>query len=102
MTGLGKTPWVDRTLKSVWGPLALATDPAWMPRAKIGKRSVSVEEYGCGHYGCVMPTAGVPGVVVKITTDPTEAAFITAALQLGQDEYSGLVRYVAIYQLPSK
>jgi len=65
-----------------------------------GRGKAIVQEFGCGHYGCVMPTS-TPGVVVKLSSDPTEAYFVAAALQLGFEGYedAGIVRYYGIYQL---
>lgn len=103
MSGLGETPWVDRNLQLAWERI-LAVAPQGgegMPLIeKVGGRGKAiVQEYGCGHYGCVMPTS-VPGVVVKLSSDPTEAYFIAAALQLGFDyENAGIVQYYAVYQL---
>lgn len=58
------------------------------------------EEYGCGHYGCVLP---VPDgrIVLKVTSDPTEAAFVAIYLGL-KDKPLGIVRYHQIVQLPEK
>jgi len=65
-----------------------------------GRGKAIVQEFGCGHYGCVMPTS-TPGVVVKLSSDPTEAYFVAAALQLGFEGYddAGIVRYYGVYQL---
>ena len=52
----------------------------WLPKiASIkgtGGRKVAAQmkEYGCGAYGCVLPTYD-PDVVLKLTTDDTEAEF---------------------------
>jgi len=59
-------PWVDRVLQDAAGDIAEAP-PAWAP---LGPG----RELGCGRYGCVVPTA-TPGIVLKITTDDTEAEF---------------------------
>lgn len=57
------------------------------------KKPKGYEEYGCGHYGCVMST-GTPGLVFKITTDATEAAFIAAYLSWPKHTRpNGIVRY---------
>jgi hypothetical protein len=97
---LGKTPWVDRTLSSVWDRIVAASPrPEWVPSHEVLSRGrVSVEEYGCGHYGCVMPTSD-PEVVCKLTSDQTEGAFIAAAMELGSQP-EGLVQYHAIYAIP--
>ena len=60
------------------------------------KRHHGYKEYGCGHYGCVMPT-NTPGVVFKITTDPTEAVFVAAYLSVPQHKRPvGIVPYHSI------
>ena len=98
MRDLGKTPWVDRSLKTVWERVvAAAPKPEWVPRLLAG-RKFSLEEYGCGKYGCVFPTSD-PDVVAKLTSDPTEAFFVGAALSIG-DWPEGIVRYHAIYRIP--
>jgi hypothetical protein len=103
MSGLGKTPWVDRTLKLAWDRLE---DVA--PGGEEGmplpfddmKRAFVAQEHGCGHYGCVMPTA-VDGLVLKLTSDPTEAYLVAAMLQLVRrdEDWTGIVRYDAIYKV---
>jgi hypothetical protein len=97
---LGETPWVDRTMTKVWERISRAAPrPTWMPRHTIKKNeSVRVSELGCGHYGCVMVTAD-PMVVCKLTSDPTEAAFIAAALSLGEVP-DGVVKYHAVFSIP--
>lgn len=109
MTDLAKTPWVDRAANAVWSRIVAASPkPAWVPRhaviasAKSGRERISVEEFGCGHYGCVMPTSD-DAVVCKITSDATEAVFVAAALGLGfGEETEGIVRYFAVYALPGE
>jgi hypothetical protein len=62
----------------------------WKSKSKKPKGYV---EYGCGHYGCVMPT-NTPGSVIKVTTDPTEAAFVAAYLSWEPHlRPNGIVRY---------
>lgn len=95
----GKTPWVDTTMRSFWERVsAVVPKPEWMPLLVPGKRRLSVQEYGCGHYGCVMPT-GDDNVVFKITSDKAEAFFVSAAMKIGKMP-DGIVRYYAIYGLP--
>jgi hypothetical protein len=61
---------------------------------------VTVEEFGCGHYGCVMPTDD-PEVVCKITSDAAEAVFVAAALSLGSFP-EGIVKYFGVFELPGE
>lgn len=100
MTDLAKTPWVDRTANAVWSRIVAASPkPAWVPKHTTSRGKVTVEEFGCGHYGCVMPTDD-PEVVCKITSDATEAVFVAAALGLGfGEETEGIVRYFGVYEL---
>lgn len=96
--GLGKTPWVDRSMKTVWQRIVDASPkPEWVPRLEPG-RKFSLTEYGCGHYGCVFPTSD-PEVVAKLTSDPTEAFFVAAAMSIGTFP-EGIVRYYGIYRIP--
>jgi hypothetical protein len=54
-----------------------------------------MEELGEGHYGVVYKTSD-PGIVFKVTSDPTEAEFIKKAMPLGWPE--GIVEYKAIIE----
>lgn len=71
--------WANGILERVWHTLQAKT-PQWMPRLDIlqaeGDNTLvgEVREFGCGQYGCVYPTVD-PKVVLKITTDDTEAEF---------------------------
>ena len=71
--------WANGVIERVWHTLQAET-PQWMPRldmlqAKGDNELVGdVREFGCGFYGCVYPTVD-PRVVMKITTDDTEAEF---------------------------
>ena len=96
--GLAKTPWIDRSMKTVWERVVAASPRReWAPRLLPGKK-FSLEEYGCGHYGCVFPTSD-PAVVCKLTSDPTEAFFVAAAMSIGTFP-EGIVRYYGIYRIP--
>lgn len=78
------------------------TDAYWLDilraaKARLAKlekaKPKGYEEFGCGHYGCVMPTSA-PGVVIKVTTDQTEAAFVAAYLSLKPSERPlGIIPY---------
>lgn len=95
--GLGATPWVDRNLRTFWDRIEDIVGRTWMPEMD-GAKAV---EYGCGSYGCVMPTQGDPDTVCKLTTDETEAFFVGQAIELGDwDEAHGIVEYKRILKLP--
>jgi len=70
-----------RIVQSVWDSI----QPDWRPTI--------LTPYGCGHYGCVYPTQN-PEIVLKVTTDPTEAAFVQIAQTLGFPD--GIVKYYRI------
>jgi len=100
---LRDTPWVDTSFAKLWERIEAASPrPEWMPIRRPGER-VTMKEYGCGYYGCVMPTSD-PTVVCKLTTDVTEAVFVAALLSIPrasrQKAFVGMVRYHAIYELP--
>lgn len=103
MSDLAKTPWIDRTATALWSRIVAASPrPQWVPQQAASRGSkIHVEELGCGHYGCVMPTED-PEVVCKITSDVTEATFVVAAATLKDEPPEGIVRYHGIYQLPEK
>ena len=95
---LDGTAWVDRTMTQVWDRVASVVPETWMPALQKHSTSkkIRVEEYGCGHYGCVMPTSEV-GLVCKLTSDVSEARFVVRALTLGGT--CGIVEYHNIYAL---
>lgn len=75
----------------------LQTVPAeWMPKipsAKLNqKKRVEIDftTLGCGSYGCALETRD-PGVVMKVTTDVSEVAFVEWASTLGWPE--GITQY---------
>jgi hypothetical protein len=98
LDALDATPWVQRTLHTVWDRVAAQVPESWMPRAEPrGRRRKDVfEEFGCGHYGCVMPT-NEPDLVCKLTSDITEARFIARAMTL--PPHDGIVEYKGLYAL---
>lgn len=83
-------PWAVRNLRRFWPQLLAAVGPARLPE---GPGEV---EMGCGHYGCVWPTES--GQVFKITSDPTEARFAVASMELGG--VRGMVQYYGAFALP--
>lgn len=97
---LGRSAWIDNIFTRLWPRLeAAAPDKKWMPNVDRASRArIVVQEYGCGLYGCVMPTHD-PGIVIKLTSDPSEAWFVSVAMQLGGWP-SGIVRYYAAFAIP--
>jgi hypothetical protein len=62
-------------------------------KKRSARKPRGYQEFGCGRYGCVMPT-GTPGTVFKVTTDATEAAFVAAYLAWPDfARPQGIVRY---------
>lgn len=95
----GKTPWIDRAFAAFWDRVrAAAPRPSWVPQLMKGE-TPRVEEFGCGVYGCAVPTHD-PNVLVKMTSDPSEAAFAVIAMKLGSWP-AGIVRYYAAYNVPN-
>jgi hypothetical protein len=112
---LGETPWVEKNLKIVLPRLHGRVPDSWLPRT-ITERTEEVrrgpdwtttyetkkfkkpvfEEYGCGHYGCVLPTHE-PGLVIKLTSDISEARFVARAMEL--EPTPGIVEYKKIFGL---
>jgi len=85
--------WVDALLHKHGAALAsYAGAPMPEPTGRKYK------ELGCGHYGCVL-SLPTPGTVLKVTSDPSEAAFVAAYLKIGH-HHPGVVRYDRIVELP--
>ena len=71
--------WVTEIIASAYEMLEDTVEPQWLPRldhveGQGSTVSGRLQEYGCGAYGCVFPTLD-PTVVMKVTTDDTEAEF---------------------------
>ncbi len=72
--------WTTEVIARSWDTITHHVPPAWLPLltqvSPLGTRDImaTAREYGCGSYGCVYPTME-PNVVLKITTDDTEAEF---------------------------
>jgi len=107
---LRNPPWVDAALKKNWAKLEKLVGPQWMPIDTLQHRTAPSAqegrefwEYGTGAYGTVLPTHD-PNVVVKITSDPSEAEIIAFTVDAAKREHTsmpeGLVHYHRIVQLP--
>ena len=100
LSAFGETPWVDNALYALMPTLRRKVPAEWLPVlhpawATVGGKP-SIVEYGCGHYGCVAPT-NVPGVVFKMTTDTSEAAFVAKAIKLhNTGTPAGIVQYYKV------
>jgi hypothetical protein len=90
-------PWVDRILKNHWDTLEKHIGKRMMPYRSAVK-PLGLAELGTGHYGTVFETKQ-PGVVMKVTSDPSEARFVVAALSL-EKWPEGIVRYYDIVRIP--
>lgn len=105
-------PWHNRLIKKYWKELEKVQGSSSMPKMRrkptmaARRKGTKPKEYmdmlGCGHYGCVWSTEK-EDVVIKITTDPTEAAFIAVYLKIVKEQnypIEGVVEYYDIVQLP--
>jgi hypothetical protein len=90
--------WTNKLLARDWDALTRLVGPARMPQleSRAGSRLVA-REYGSGVYGTVMPTR-TPGLVLKITSDPTEAHVAAVAREM-RPYPPGLVRYGHVVRL---
>lgn len=90
-------PWVDRILNKHWRELEAKVGAAMMPVGEVpsGKRKATYKEYGCGHYGCVMPTR-TDDVVCKVTSDVSERDFVRTCMEQGWEWPEGIVQYHAM------
>ena len=105
--------WVNNALKQNWDKLTKLVGEKWMPigvrddvtglETSLGREGDRFYEYGSGHYGTVMPTRD-PKVVVKITSDPSEAELVAFTVDASRRERhgmpEGLIQYHRIQQLP--
>jgi len=101
MNELG-APWSDEPIFKNWDVvqaflMRVRGDLNWMPLEE--EKGKVLEEYGCGLYGCVMPT-GDPDVVLKLTTDVNEAKFAHLASGMGENQPPGIVRYYEAVKVP--
>ena len=86
---------ITRILNAHWADVVASTTPDLLPVNEArGRKAKAFTSYGCGHYGCVFPTSR-PNVVLKITTDPSEAEFVKTAMQIGRWP-DGIVVYYQI------
>ncbi len=90
--------WVDTAITKAWPELEQSVAAPIATTGKKGKRHVA--ELGCGHYGCVLATSR-DDIVLKVTSDPSEAAFVTILLR-HKLEQEGIVRYFDVRKIPGE
>lgn len=72
--------WATSAVARAWELMADSVPPAYLPVLDSVKATSAedltgqIHKYGCGKYGCVFQTND-PNVVLKVTTDVTEAEF---------------------------
>jgi hypothetical protein len=89
--------WTNDILSSYWQRIDEAVGREMMPIVQGSRSRLVAKEFGSGAYGTVLPTAS-ENIVMKITTDKSEASF--AAMLLGLPEMpEGVVRYFDAYAL---
>jgi len=90
------TPWVDRTLAAIWDRLEEIAPADAMPI--MGNEGF--KEFGCGHYGCALPTE-LDNVVLKLTTDESEARLVAFLLSDESRDLrtEGIVQYYSVFQV---
>jgi hypothetical protein len=93
-------PWTLKFLTANWDAIQRGSMAAWMPQELPGStpKRRKIDSLGCGRYGCVMLT-NTSGLVIKISSDPSEAEFVKAAVKIGEWPV-GIVRYQAVLDLP--
>jgi hypothetical protein len=97
--------WVTKILSKHFVKLEEEVPPRFLPKitkaafSRGGRISATMKEYGCGAYGCVLPTLD-PSVVLKLTTDDTEAEFANDLA--GKLTKPVVVKYHMTRELPDK
>lgn len=74
-------PWVTKAIADSYELMEKQAPAEWLPKLEgidSNQNQIygALVEYGCGAYGCVYPTLD-QNVVLKVTTDDTEAEFAT-------------------------
>lgn len=101
-------PWTTKAIGKQWDDLVEKVGVDWMPAltkahaSKKGELVAQLGTLGCGAYGCVLET-GDPQVVLKVTTDSSEAEFATRVLPNASEEArAGFVLYHDSTELDSR
>lgn len=103
--------WLNRAMAKNFDALASTFPPEWQPKIKSPKTNtkgevvINFRELGCGTYGCVLETFD-PEVVIKVTTDASEAEFVQMAAPWGWPDgitkYYGYESLIGSYRLSRK
>lgn len=90
--------WTNSALLRQWDDIERLVGRAHMPKVtKHTANKLIAKEYGTGAYGTVMPT-NTKGIVVKVTSDPSEAKFAYVLQLLGKYP-QGIVKYHEVFRL---
>ncbi len=90
--------WTNSALLRQWDDIERLVGRARMPKVNSHTANKLVaQEYGSGVYGTVMPT-NTKGIVVKVTSDPTEATFAYMLSKMGRYP-EGIVKYYDVFEL---
>jgi|WetSurMetagenome_2_1015567.scaffolds.fasta_scaffold201871_2 hypothetical protein len=93
--------WTNSALTRHWSQIERVVGRKYMPViTDHSTRMLVAEEFGSGAFGTVIPTK-THGVVLKVTSDETEARFAAVAMSLG-DWPKGMVRYYAALRLKGR
>jgi hypothetical protein len=90
--------WADKVLKENMPALITMMGAEMTPRHSYQAKDTWRELGPCGAYGCVYSTR-TAGTVFKITTDKSEAAFVSICLNNKVDWPDGIVRYLGVIEL---
>jgi len=97
---------VERIINQGFPELYDLVEEKYLPVEKPNPRGRTrhFENYGCGLFGCVLPTS-VPGVVFKITADPSEIVYIEE-VYTDKDRFKagppeGVVKFLFYLPFPS-
>jgi hypothetical protein len=92
-SGLVENPeWVDEVVAQNHRELTYRAPQGAEVVVEEAEGHLHAPELGCGAYGCVFRTTA-PGIVLKITSDPTEATFVQVLKDKGLANTLGITRY---------
>lgn len=93
--------WTNNALTRHWSQIESVVGRKHLPViSERTTRMLIAEEFGSGAFGTVIPTK-THGIVLKVTSDETEARFASIAMSLGSWP-KGIVRYYAAIKLKGR